>query len=228
MTVHFQDISDHLDESIDQGKARNQSFSGFYRDFAKRVLDFLFVVATLVVSVPTVAICAALVALDGHSPFYSQQRVGKGGRVFRIWKLRTMVPNADAMLARHLDENPDARVEWERTQKLKVDPRITRLGGFLRRSSIDELPQLFNVLIGDMSVVGPRPIMVSQAELYPGSAYFTLRPGITGSWQISDRNECAFKDRAAFDTKYNADLSLKTDASILLRTIGVVLRCTGY
>jgi lipopolysaccharide/colanic/teichoic acid biosynthesis glycosyltransferase len=139
-----------------------------------------------------------------------------------------MVPGADALLEYHLRKNPEARREWDETQKLKNDPRITRIGAFLRKSSLDELPQLWNVLRGEMSLVGPRPMMVDQRTLYPGTAYFDLRPGITGLWQISERNETSFAERAVFDNRYLASLSLSLDVSILLRTVSVVLRGTGY
>ena len=139
-----------------------------------------------------------------------------------------MVPRADTLLEYHLRKNPEARREWDETQKLKRDPRITRIGCFLRKSSLDELPQLWNVLMGDMSLVGPRPMMVDQEALYPGTAYFELRPGITGLWQISDRNASSFAERAKFDDRYLNSCSLSQDISILLQTTGVVLRGTGY
>src|SRR5690606_30267059 len=126
-----------------------------------------------------------------------------------------------------LATNPEAKAEWELTQKLKNDPRITRFGHFLRKTSLDELPQLWNVLRGDMSIVGPRPMMLEQAQLYPGADYYHLRLGVTGLWQISDRNNSTFAARATFDARYAAELSLKGDISIIARTVGVVLRCTG-
>jgi len=172
-------------------------------------------------------VLALLVASDGGSPFYWQERVGRGGRGFRFLKLRTMVPKADTRLERYLQSNPEARAEWDATQKLKNDPRITAVGKLLRKTSLDELPQLWNVLVGDMSLVGPRPMMVSQRDLYPGSAYYKLRPGITGSWQVSERHESEFRARAIYDTSYERELSFRTDLSILCKTVGVVLRATG-
>lgn len=139
-----------------------------------------------------------------------------------------MVKDADARLETHLASDNAARGEWDTTQKLKADPRITPFGRFLRKSSFDELPQLWNVLKGDMSLVGPRPMMPEQAPLYPGEAYYTLRPGITGLWQVSERNATAFADRAHYDTRYEQSLSLVTDLRILMATIRVVLRGTGY
>lgn len=200
----------------------------YYRNGAKRCLDITLVLLMLPVALPLILVMMCLTAVDGSNPFYRQKRLGQGGRVFQMLKIRTMVPGADALLEYHLRKNSEARREWDESQKLKRDPRITRVGRFLRKSSLDELPQLWNVLKGDMSLVGPRPMMVDQETLYPGKAYFELRPGITGLWQISDRNESSFADRAGFDNQYLASLSLSHDISILLRTFSVVLRGTGY
>lgn len=201
---------------------------GPYRRFFKRAFDVTAIVLAAPAVVPIVAIAAALVARDGGSPFYSQMRVGKGGKRFRMWKLRSMVRDADARMEEYLAANPDARMEWDSTQKLKTDPRITRMGKFLRKSSLDELPQLWNVLVGDMSLVGPRPMMTSQQSLYPGQAYYALRPGITGYWQTSGRNRTTFEARASFDDAYEADLSMLTDVKVLAATVGVVVNGTGY
>lgn len=201
--------------------------SPLYRDVFKRVFDTVLVLLAALPVLLVLLPVAALVALDGASPLYFQKRVGRNGRVFYMWKLRSMVPNAHALLKAHLDANPEARAEWERDQKLKNDPRITRVGRIIRKTSLDELPQLVNVLFGDMSIVGPRPMMVEQQELYPGSAYYALRPGITGFWQISVRNESSFAERAKFDTKYLRKISLKTDIAVMLRTVKVVLKGTG-
>lgn len=194
----------------------------------KRVFDVVCVILAAPIVVPLVGFMAILVALDGHSPFYKQNRVGRGGQIYRIWKLRTMVADADKMLKGYLATNPDAAAEWALTQKLKRDPRITSIGHALRKSSFDELPQLWNVLVGEMSLVGPRPMMPEQREMYPGRAYYKQRPGITGSWQVSKRNESTFADRARFDTEYVADLSFANDIKILLATVRVVLKGTGY
>jgi len=222
---------DYTETTIREKAARlrpGQRRNTLYRNGAKRCLDVLLVLVTLPVSLPLILAMLCLVAADGRSPLYLQKRLGRGGRVFHMVKIRTMVPGADALLEYHLRKNPEARREWDETQKLKDDPRITRIGSFLRKSSLDELPQLWNVLKGDMSLVGPRPMMVDQRVLYPGTAYFALRPGITGLWQISERNETSFAERAGFDSRYLSALSLSQDVSILLRTVGVVLRGTGY
>ena len=208
---------------------RHQRRHGFYRDAGKMVFDWLLVLASLPVVVPLIGILAFLVVLDGSAPLYRQLRVGRNGKIFRMLKIRTMVPDAEHTLQDYLEKNPEARAEWEHKQKLRYDPRITRLGLFLRKSSLDELPQLWNVLRGDMSLIGPRPMLVDQRPLYPSlSYYYLLRPGITGLWQVSDRNESSFVDRAKFDTDYYNDLSLQMDLSIFVRTIGTVLRGTGY
>jgi len=225
--------SDHrLDHRLDHrpgtGRPLRQHKAGVYRTGGKIIFDWLLVLASLPVVLPLVAILAVLVALDGAAPFYRQRRVGRGGKIFHLLKIRTMVPNAEGILQDYLAQNPEARREWDRNQKLRNDPRITRLGCFLRKSSIDELPQLWNVLRGNMSLIGPRPMMLDQRARYPGTAYYHLRPGITGLWQVSDRNQSSFAERAEFDTEYYHTLSLKTDWSIFWRTISVVLRGTGY
>ena len=138
-----------------------------------------------------------------------------------------MVPNADAILDRYLNDNPEAKREWDLHQKLKHDPRVTTFGRFLRKSSLDELPQVLNVLVGDMSLVGPRPMLPEQQSMYPGSAYYLLRPGITGFWQISDRNNCSFSKRAFYDAMYARSVSLSTDLRVLAKTLVVVFRGTG-
>jgi len=229
MEIRFKDIS-AMDDKLVNTSLPLLSMHGtsLYRDFFKRGLDILFAILSAPIALPILAVVALLVRRDGSTPFYRQLRVGKNGKEFSILKVRTMVPDADSRLAEYLDENPLAKREWETTQKLKDDPRITSIGRLLRKSSIDELPQLWNVFLGDMSLVGPRPMMVDQKELYPGLAYYELRPGITGPWQVSDRNETTFAERAKYDTTYYSSLSFKTDLGILGRTIGVVLRCTGY
>lgn len=199
-----------------------------YRRGLKRMFDIAVV---LVAVVPTLAILVpfmAIIALDGRSPIYVQKRLGKDGRAFWILKLRSMVAGADEILDAYLERHPEAREEWDRTQKLKYDPRITAFGAFIRRTSLDELPQLLNVLKGDMSIVGPRPMMVEQRDLYPGAAYFELRPGITGFWQVSERNETSFSERAFYDTAYFREMSFATDLRVMAQTVKVVLRATGY
>lgn len=201
---------------------------GLYRNLFKRAFDITAIVLAAPVVVPVVAALAIAVARDGGKPFYSQMRVGQGGKRFRMWKLRSMVCDADERMEDYLAAHPEARLEWDLTQKLKDDPRITPMGKIIRTTSLDELPQLWNVLKGEMSLVGPRPIMVSQQVIYPGVAYYLLRPGCTGFWQTAGRNRTTFEARAEYDTAYEEQLSLWTDVKILFGTISVMLRGTGY
>jgi exopolysaccharide production protein ExoY len=200
---------------------------GFYKRYAKRVLDVVAVLLAAPLALVLIAVLAVWVRRDGGPAFYSQDRIGQDGRVFRFWKLRSMVVDAEARLAAHLAADPGARSEWAKHQKLSNDPRVTPFGQLLRKTSLDELPQLWNVLRGDMSLVGPRPMMPEQRGLYPGEAYFALRPGLTGFWQIRGRNNVSFADRALYDTLYAERLSLLTDVMVLLVTVFVVLRGTG-
>jgi len=212
--------------SITAGDAGGRSA---YRHFGKRVLDIALVLAFLPIHLSLIGVAAAALYLEGGNPFYRQTRLGRNGRRFSIVKLRTMVRDAETRLQAVLARDPELRQEWEETQKLKHDPRVTRVGKLLRRSSLDELPQLWNVLTGDMSLVGPRPMMPEQLPLYGDPQhYFALRPGITGPWQIGRRNEGRFADRAGYDTDYDKGLSLWQDVKILLKTVGVVLRRTGH
>ena len=199
----------------------------FYRDSGKRWLDTALVLLALPALFPLMVVLVVLVAWDGGRPFYWQKRLGEGGRIFWMLKLRTMVPDAEARLAEHLARDPAARAEWNKRQKLFNDPRITHIGHFLRRASLDELPQLWNVVKGDMSLVGPRPMMPGQCDLYPGTAYYRLRPGVTGFWQITARNQSSFAGRAHYDAAYEQRVSLRTDLVVLVRTARVVLRCSG-
>ncbi len=201
--------------------------SPIYKEFTKRLMDTALIVLSLPFLLPFLLLVTVLVALDGKSPIYTQERLGRGGRVFRIWKFRTMVPNAERKLQELVASDPELAREWREHQKLKHDPRITKIGHLLRKTSIDELPQLLNVLKGDMSLVGPRPMMVDQRAMYPGKAYFAMRPGLTGLWQVSDRNNSTFAARASFDTAYYQQMSLATDCRILAATAGVVVRGTG-
>jgi lipopolysaccharide/colanic/teichoic acid biosynthesis glycosyltransferase len=200
---------------------------GAYRKIFKRSLDILAVAMAAPVVALVVATLAIVIALDGKSPFYKQKRVGRNGREFNMLKLRSMIQDADAHLEKHLAENPDARLEWDTKQKLTNDPRITPVGRVIRKTSLDELPQLWNVLRGDMSLVGPRPMMPNQKGIYPGKAYYDMRPGITGLWQVSERNESSFSQRAYYDNLYHGDITLWNDLSLMFRTVGVVIAATG-
>jgi lipopolysaccharide/colanic/teichoic acid biosynthesis glycosyltransferase len=193
----------------------------------KRGFDVGAVVVTSPLTLVLVGAMALLVRLDGGPAFYRQQRLGKDGRIFSIWKLRSMVPNAEQKLRDYLESNLAAKHEWTKAQKLRQDPRITWIGKYLRKYSLDELPQLFNVLRGDMSLIGPRPICVDQRRLYPGTVYYRLRPGLTGLWQVNERNNCSFAERAGYDGRYAAELSFSLDMRILSKTALIVTRGTG-
>ena len=234
MTLHFTAYSSEVNEPhrhirpTQTQKHAADASPTLYRKYFKRLMDCTLIILALPIVLPIFAVAAVLVAMDGRNPFYGQMRVGRDGRHFCMWKLRTMVHNADALLEACLAADPQARQEWETTQKLKRDPRITFIGRFMRKTSIDELPQLLNVLNGTMSLVGPRPMMVCQKSSYPGTLYYEMRPGITGMWQVSDRNECEFSQRADYDDAYYQNMTFKTDVKILAQTVGVVLKATGH
>ncbi|MBV8897061.1 MAG: undecaprenyl-phosphate galactose phosphotransferase WbaP [Acidobacteriaceae bacterium] len=197
---------------------------------AKRTLDISITLAAAPFILLLIAIFALLAKLEGKGPvFYPNERIGYRGRKFNAWKLRSMVVNADEVLREYLEKDPDLTAEWERTQKLRSDPRLTRIGKIIRKTSIDELPQFWNVLIGEMSVVGPRPVLEQQVKLYgPGfSLYTQVRPGITGLWQVSGRNRLSFAERVRLDRYVIQNWSVWLDIYILARTAGVVLTADG-
>jgi len=234
MTIVSRDLSSPAPSEATQVQppewnAATDGVRSVYAAIGKRALDLVALILSAPFWLPLIVVSAlAIWIVERKTPFYSQLRVGRNGKIFRMWKLRTMVVDADARLEAYLATHPEARAEWDATQKLKNDPRITILGAFLRKSSLDELPQLINVVRGDMSLVGPRPIMVDQRMLYGGRAYYSMRPGLTGLWQVSKRNQSLFTERVRFDNVYFRMQSLKTDLLILSKTVGVVLRGTGY
>ena len=201
----------------------------FKARWGKRAFDICIAVFLLPILLPVICGLAAVVALDGGAPFFGHRRVGRGGREFRCWKIRTMVADAEGCLAQYLAENAEAAQEWEIMHKLEHDPRITRMGRFLRMSSLDELPQLLNVLRGEMSFVGPRPVEPEELRRYGLNAevYKRLRPGITGLWQVSGRNNVAYDKRVALDMKYAQNMTWWGDIHILFKTLLVVTRFTG-
>ena len=197
---------------------------------AKRALDIIGAGLGLVVLSPFFLIVALMVRADGGPAFYAHQRVGRGGKLFGCLKFRSMVIDSQARLEALLASNPAARAEWEATRKLKNDPRITRIGRFLRSTSLDELPQLINVLRGEMSLVGPRPVQEAEIDRYYGASaahYMAVRPGITGLWQVSGRSETSYESRVALDVAYVSRPSMLADLSILLRTPVAVLSRRG-
>jgi lipopolysaccharide/colanic/teichoic acid biosynthesis glycosyltransferase len=201
----------------------------FGRITAKRIFDIFGASLLLSVFAPIMVGIFLVLMIRGGSPIFTQLRVGKNGSMFRCYKFRTMVKDANRALSAYLESNPTARAEWNRSFKLANDPRVTRLGMFLRRSSLDELPQLFNVLIGDMSLVGPRPIVAPEIERYRDKIveYCSCRPGLTGLWQVSGRNLTSYDRRVRLDVLYARRQSLKLDIAILFRTVSVVLSGRG-
>ncbi len=192
----------------------------------KRALDLTGVLIGGSVLLPFLAIIALLVRLDSPGPaFFGHDRLGQHGRRFRAWKFRTMVSNADRLLNQTLQASAETKAEWERDQKLKDDPRVTRLGRWLRRTSLDELPQLWNVLKGEMSLVGPRPIVESEVGRYSDrfDLYTQVLPGITGLWQVSGRNETSYQERVSLDAYYVRNWSLWLDLYLLARTVWAVM-----
>lgn len=166
---------------------------------------------------------------DGGPAIFAQDRIGHGGRVFRCYKLRSMVVDSQERLEHLLATDPEARAEWEATQKLTNDPRITRLGQFLRKSSLDELPQLWNILRGDMSIVGPRPIVHNEIAKYGTDfIYYTdVRPGLTGLWQVSGRSDTTYDERVALDVRYVREWSFVGDVKVIAKTIPAILASKG-
>ena len=203
--------------------------TGKYPNRVKRLLDISIIVLTAPITLCIMVILTLICSMDGHSPFYSQLRVGRNGRLFQCWKFRTMIPCNQKILTAYLSTNPAAMLEWIALKKLKNDPRITPMGRFLRQSSLDELPQLYNILRGEMSIVGPRPIVPDEMEKYGDNMkhYLALRPGLTGLWQTSGRNNIDYDARVRLDVAYQQSLSLGGDLKIIYRTIGTVLARTG-
>jgi exopolysaccharide production protein ExoY len=196
----------------------------------KRCIDIFGSTAALLFFAPLMLIVALLIwALDPGSVLYTQRRVGFRGRPFRILKFRTMFVDADRRLERLVASDPSALLEWTTRQKLGYDPRVTWFGRFLRLSSIDELPQLVNVLLGDMSLVGPRPIVDGESGRYGRylNEYCAVRPGITGLWQVSGRNNTSYRRRVALDVAYKRQMSLAVDLGILARTVPAVISGEG-
>ncbi|WP_235034954.1 sugar transferase [Roseomonas sp. 18066] len=192
----------------------------------KRGLDILLASTMLLVLMPVMLVITLLVLRDGKGAFFSHRRVGRDGQSFGCLKFRSMVPDAEAALAKLLAEDAEAAELWRNTRKLKRDPRITRIGRVLRATSLDELPQLFNVLRGDMSLVGPRPVVQAELTEHYGthaSHYLAVRPGITGLWQISGRSDTSYAQRIELDVHYVERFSLWFDLVILAKTVPAVL-----
>jgi exopolysaccharide production protein ExoY len=193
----------------------------------KRMVDIAVAITATILVSPILFVIALAVKLSMGGPvIYRHRRIGFGGRPFDCLKFRTMVANGDEVLERHLAANPAAADEWRRSRKLADDPRVTRFGWFLRKTSLDELPQLLNILRGEMSCVGPRPIVAEELERYGIHAheYLRARPGVTGSWQVSGRSNVSYGDRVKLDTEYVRKWSFGSDLIILARTVPAVLK----
>ena len=196
----------------------------------KRGLDILLALSALIALSPLFLMLMALVKFsDGGRIFYGHSRIGHGGRTFRCLKFRTMREDGDRVLREYLEKNPSAYAEWHASRKLQNDPRVTAVGGVLRKLSLDELPQLINIIRGEMSVVGPRPVVEDELEFYDVAAQYYLRsrPGLTGLWQVSGRSDVTYESRVALDSHYVQNWSLMTDLKIIGLTIPAVCSARG-
>jgi Undecaprenyl-phosphate galactose phosphotransferase WbaP len=210
-------------------RVRNNLSSPMNR-ILKGLFDFAGGLVLLLLASPVFLLVALAVKVDSPGPvFFSHERVGRGKRLFRCWKFRTMVEDAQGRLAGILEKDPELRREWAQDFKLRDDPRVTRVGRLLRRSSLDELPQLINVLAGQMSLVGPRPIVREEMERFGASlsTYLGVRPGVTGLWQVSGRTETDYQRRVDLEAWYVRNWTFWLDITILLQTVGAVLRRRG-
>ena len=217
-----------VEQAFEQNSTTNNHSSKSEALF--RLLDLTIGIVALVVSGPLLTLLAILIYVSDPGPiFFVQQRIGFNGKSFACFKFRTMVVDAQERLTRLLEEDPAARLEWERDQKLRNDPRITSLGRFLRKSSFDELPQFFNLINGTMSAVGPRPIVVAEVTRYGRwfSNYCRVKPGITGLWQVSGRSDTTYRRRVALDVAYSRHRSIGLNLKIMLMTIPAVLAASG-
>lgn len=203
---------------------------GILLDSLKYLIDFVLALAALVVLMPMILmIVLIMLVVQGRPIFIGHRRVGKDGVMFSCLKFRTMVTNGDEVLARHLASHPELRAEWNATRKLRDDPRVTAFGKGMRKNSIDEIPQLLNVIRGEMSLVGPRPITPSEVKFYGAHVgdYMAVRPGLTGLWQVSGRSETSYKKRVELDVRYVAERTVWGDISIMMKTIPAVLSSRG-
>nr|WP_319249960.1 sugar transferase [uncultured Celeribacter sp.] len=224
--VPQQDITDARAQIRYGQRAQRTSI---YSGFGKRLFDLSFLLLALPILLPMIGLLACIARLDGGAAFFSHKRIGKNGQLFSCLKIRTMVPDAEARLQEYLAENPDQMSLWQQNFKLENDPRITRIGTFLRSTSLDELPQFLNVLKGDLSVVGPRPVTPEELAKYGDAAaeVFAQRPGITGLWQVCGRNDLSYDDRVDLDLSYVRTVNFWTDLRLVVLTVGTVLKRTG-
>ena len=196
----------------------------------KRIFDIVATVCGGIFILPFMLIIAIIIYLDSGGPIiYKQKRVGRNGKEFNFYKFRSMVKNADTILEEYLNTHEDEKKEWQKNFKLKNDPRVTKIGKIIRKTSIDELPQLWNVLIGDMSLVGPRPLLPNEVERYSSyiEDYKLVLPGLTGVWQVSGRSDTTFEERVIMDSWYIHNWSVWIDIVYLLKTVLVVVKSKG-
>jgi len=203
--------------------------AGLYERHMKRALDLFLSIFLLPVLIPILGILILWVRKDGGPGLFVHERVGYRGQSFKCLKIRTMVMGAEDRLDGYLNANPEASIEWSRTQKLTNDPRITDLGKFLRKTSLDELPQIWNVIKGEMSLVGPRPVTRAELQRYGSNVdlYLQLTPGVTGLWQVEGRGDGCYNERIEMDKRYTENMSIFQDILLILRTAGVVVKPTG-
>ncbi len=197
---------------------------------SKRLVDILLILLSLPVTLPILGLLSMVVLMTTPGPiFYSHRRIGRNGAFFSMWKFRTMCENSAEVLEDYLTRHPEARAEWSRTHKLRFDPRVTGIGRFLRRYSLDELPQLWNVIAGKMTLVGPRPIVAAEVEKYGDGFRFyrRVKPGLTGLWQVSGRSQLTYPQRVQLDCDYVEKWSMRRDFVILLRTFLSVVNQDG-
>lgn len=220
----------HVEQS--NGSTVSEKVTCRIRHFpSKRIFDILFSLFILITGAPLYLLIAlSIVCTSKGGIIYAQERVGRGGRFFRCYKFRTMYKNAEQKLEQLIASDPKLKQEWESTQKLKNDPRITPIGLFLRKTSLDELPQFWNALIGDLSVVGPRPVLGEEVYKHMGSKalkILSVRPGITGLWQVTGRSNTSYKHRVRLDEIYIDQRSFIFDLWLIIKTIPAIISCRG-
>ena len=218
-----------FDEKIILLKIKN-NLARKYNRIIKRIFDLTVSFLSLVILIPLGVLLSVLIYIDNPGPVvFSHTRIGKSGKEFPCYKFRTMVLGAEKILENHLAENEEAKKEWEKDFKLKNDPRITKVGFFLRKTSLDEFPQIINVIKGEMSLVGPRPIVKAEVEKYKECIYdyYLVPPGITGMWQVNGRSDTTYDERVEMDSWYVRNWSVWIDIVYLLKTVGVVLKRKG-
>ncbi len=220
------DFETHDGKQLEEVLAAPKDVPAGLNGWIKRGLDLLLAVPTFLFILPLLAFIALIIRLESRGPvIFEHTRCGRGGKAFTCYKFRTMKTGAPDQLQDLLANNPAAAEEWAQSQKLKSDPRVTRFGAFLRKTSLDELPQLINIIAGDMSVIGPRPVTFDELPRYGSKLayYMAARPGVTGLWQVNGRNSLSYQQRVAYDAEYAKKWSLFKDFKIMIKTIPVVL-----